>query len=191
MGERDVCTDEHFCAIGKVADAWATLELYINRAIWELMDVEQAIGACTTANVSSFNLKMNTLVALLAYRGAPEANIKTFNKFSENASGLARQRNRFLRDAWFGQKGTRSPYQFIVTADKKIELGFKAVPTDDLYTLKSKIHDKCNKFLTAMMFGKFCQTSLQQGSNDLREFLALIQCEIILAQNFNTSHDHL
>ena len=94
MGERDVCTDEHFCAIGKVADAWATLELYINRAIWELMDVEQAIGACTTANVSSFNLKMNTLVALLAYRGAPEANIKTFNKFSENASGLARQRNR-------------------------------------------------------------------------------------------------
>jgi hypothetical protein len=57
MGERDVCTDEHFCAIGKVADAWATLELYINRAIWELMDVEQAIGACTTANVSSFNLK--------------------------------------------------------------------------------------------------------------------------------------
>jgi hypothetical protein len=150
MGERDVCTDEHFCAIGKVADAWATLELYINRAIWELMDVEQAIGACTTANVSSFNLKMNTLVALLAYRGAPEANIKTFNKFSENASGLARQTNRILHDAWFGQKGTRSPYQFIVTADKKIELGFKAVPTDDLYTLKSKIHDKCNKFLTAM-----------------------------------------
>jgi hypothetical protein len=34
-------SESQFAAIGKVADAWATLEFFINQTIWELMNVEQ------------------------------------------------------------------------------------------------------------------------------------------------------
>ncbi len=139
MGETFVPTDEHFCAIGKVADAWATLEMNINTAIWKLMDVEQRVGACTTAQIGSFVARMRALISLAAYRGADEATIKILNRFSSDGDALARQRNRVLHDAWFGQHGTRAPHQFVATADKKLDFGFKPVPTADLTKLMEKI----------------------------------------------------
>jgi hypothetical protein len=132
-------TDEHFCAIGKVADAWATLELWINRAIWELMDVEQRAGACVTAHIGSFGARIRALIALIALRGGDDKVIKTLNKFCTDAEGLGRQRNRVIHDAWFGQQGTRNPHQFVATADRKLDFGFKPVPTEDLYELLAKI----------------------------------------------------
>jgi hypothetical protein len=139
-------TDEHFCAIGKVADAWATLELWINRTIWELMDVEQRVGACVTAHIGSFGARMRALIALVILRGGDDNALKVLNKFSTDTEGLARQRNRVIHDAWFGQHGTRNPYQFVATADRRLDFGFKPVPTKDLDELLAKIQQAIRFF---------------------------------------------
>lgn len=140
-------TDEHFSAIGKVADAWATLELNVNSAIWELMDVEQHVGACATAQIGSFVPKMRALISLAAYRGADAKSIKILNQFTTDGDALARQRNRIIHDAWFGQHGTRAPHQFVATADKKLDFGFKSVATVDVLELMTKIHRHVDFFI--------------------------------------------
>ena len=50
-GENIPIPDEHYCALGKVADAWADLEFDIDQLLWKLMRTEQALGACVTAQM--------------------------------------------------------------------------------------------------------------------------------------------
>jgi hypothetical protein len=76
LGKMRELPNSHFAAIGKVVDAWATLEFFINKSIWELMNVEQKTGACVTAQIGSIQQRMKALTSLIALYGGDEALIK-------------------------------------------------------------------------------------------------------------------
>jgi hypothetical protein len=139
-------SDVQFAAIGKVADAWATLEFIINKAIWELMNVEQKTGACVTAQIISIQPRLNALISLVTLNGGKQSLINDLNKFAEKAGNLSRQRNRIVHDPWFVQGNTTKTHQFVSTADKKLDFGFKHVPTDNLLALQAKIHSLYHDF---------------------------------------------
>jgi hypothetical protein len=138
--------NSHFAAIGKVVDAWATLEFFINKSIWELMNVEQKTGACVTAQIGSIQQRMKALTSLIALYGGDEALIKDLNRFADSAAGLARQRNRVAHDPWWIQEKTNIVNQFVSTAEKKVDFGFKPVPEEYLLRLGSKIHSAHQEF---------------------------------------------
>lgn len=56
-------------AIGYVATGWARLEHNINLAIWRLAAVEDADGACITAQIPSIVPRMRALIALVHRNG--------------------------------------------------------------------------------------------------------------------------
>jgi hypothetical protein len=124
----------------------ATLEFFINTAIWELMNVEQRTGACVTAQIMSIQPRLDAPISLVTLNGGKQSLIDDLNKFAAKAGSLARQRNRIVHDPWFVQGTTMEPYQFVSTAYKKLDFGFKHTPTDGLLSLQKKIHTLYHDF---------------------------------------------
>ena len=56
--------DSHYAAMGKVDDAWCGLELCIDYLIWELLGVDQIVGACVTSQFISVHPRLKTLRAV-------------------------------------------------------------------------------------------------------------------------------
>jgi hypothetical protein len=130
---------EYYTAIGRVAAAWAHLELIINHSIWELANVEQRIGACITAQIISPGARFRTLVALVAERGGSQEAIKSLNSFSSEVDARARERNRIVHDPSFVTGDTGVFHQLQITADRKLEFDFKPLTLDHIQSTEKKI----------------------------------------------------
>src|SRR5208282_6527285 len=81
--------DEHYIALGKVADAWADFEFEIDQMIWELMRTPQTFGACVTAQMISGRPRFRALKALVRLYEVSDPLIKRLNTISSDAGSLA------------------------------------------------------------------------------------------------------
>ena len=122
-GENIPIPDEHYCALGKVADAWADLEFDIDQLLWKLMRTEQALGACVTAQMISSHPRFRALYALVRLYAVSDATTKEIGTFAGEITGLQTRRNRIIHDKRLMWAATKQVVRFQVTADNKLEFG--------------------------------------------------------------------
>jgi hypothetical protein len=142
MSEEEDVADPRFqpynAALGRMAGMWAQFEYHMNQAIWELANVERYAGACITAQIISPGQRFRTLLALLDLRGSNNNLWSEFNRLFRDAEGMARQRNRYIHDP-VGVGPTGDVSRIHVTADRKLDFGFKAVDIPELTKLYLEI----------------------------------------------------
>lgn len=116
--------NSHFAAIGKIVINWAALELMVDSAIWQIMGIDDDLGASTTSQIGSFDGKMKTLGSILIVRGDLDDVLSKLNKFRNDVQGLLELRNRVVHDGWIGDAKTGVPHRLTLPSGKS-----KGVPT--------------------------------------------------------------
>jgi hypothetical protein len=142
--------DEHFAAIGRVAEAWASLELLIDAACWKLAGLEGDVGVCLTSQVSGHARKLDAYVALMRLRGADDAAIKQMNKLAEKARGIAEQRNRVVHDPWMARGALDVPHRMEASARKVAVLKLVPMLTEEVQQLIGVIDELWSEFSAIM-----------------------------------------
>ena len=131
--------DDHYVAIGRVADAWADLEFDIDQFLWKLMRVEQALGACVTAQMISSHPRFRALSALVQLYAVKDETIKEIGALSGEIAGLQTKRNRTIHDKRLMWAATREVVRFQVTADNKLQFGPQPESLESLTKFKDEI----------------------------------------------------
>ena len=85
--------------------------------MWALSGTPHEIGTCVTAQMYTFDARMNALIALLNLKGANELAQK-FNDFYEASRSGSSTRNRIVHNVW--QSDDESGWQLSVTAGKRL-----------------------------------------------------------------------
>ena len=138
--------EPYFVAMGRVANAYSQLEFTINDAIWELANVERAIGVCLTAQMIGPGPRNRCLLALLNLRKAPKPILDQFNVISKKIEGLAAQRNRYVHDPFVLNEDTGEIHRMEASADKSISYGFMDADVTKLTALVEQIEKTGNEF---------------------------------------------
>jgi len=125
--------DEHYAAMGKVADAWADLEFEIDSLIWQFLHTPQALGACVTAQMVSIHPRMNALLALASLWEVSPDLITELKRFYGNLGPLADKRNRLIHDKRMIQWKTKSVVRLEISAKSKLR--FEPFPEDIDYLM--------------------------------------------------------
>jgi hypothetical protein len=146
MDNYDSRFDEHMKWLGHVAAIWASLELGINMAIWELANVEREIGACITPQIFSPSARLRAMVALVEIRGGTPDMIKKINKFSQRATGLARQRNGYVHDTYAIVENTGDIKRIHVTMEGSFSFGLIPTSKEELKKLFDDIQNSIRRF---------------------------------------------
>jgi hypothetical protein len=143
-GEPDI-TKEHYEAVGRVSNAWATFEFYTDKLIWWAANVAEPIGACITAQYIGPGPRFRALAALVKLRGANADLIKAINKFSTTAQGVAGERNRWAHDPMFVDVESGEVLRYQVTADRALIFELKLAVITDMVALEKKIWGAVNE----------------------------------------------
>ena len=139
-----VMTD-YYTGVGRIAVAWAFFETHVNRAIWELANVEQYAGACITSQIIQSGPRFRALIALVNFRGGKAGTIKKLNSMSNGVDSLARRRNRFAHDpAAPDEQGNF--HRLEITADRKLEFAMLPSEIAQLERLENDIKAMTERF---------------------------------------------
>lgn len=142
---RDMITDSHFAAIGRVAANWGYFEALIDTWSIHLADVRAEIVVCFTAQIMGSRGKLDAFISLANHLGASPISLTKLNKLASDTVGLAEQRNRAVHDVWI-LDDPDDPKRFEATAKRKLRLGPIPVATKDLRKLADRIDDHASKF---------------------------------------------
>ncbi len=115
--------DDHYVAIGKVADAWSDLEFEIDRLIWYLLQTNQALGACVTAQMISIHPRLTALGSLVRLWQVSQPLLDELASLDGTARGLSETRNRMIHDKRMIWWKTKEVVRFQVTAKKELKFG--------------------------------------------------------------------
>ncbi len=85
--EEPEITKEHYEAVGRVSNAWATFEFYTDRLIWWTANVSEPVGACITAQYIGPGPRFRALAALVKLQGGNAELISAINQVLRNCSG--------------------------------------------------------------------------------------------------------
>jgi hypothetical protein len=118
-----------FALSGRVADGWAMFEFHLDRTLWRIAAVNDAAGACITAQMLSVHGRLRALRSLVALAGGTRHLIKEINKIAAASEGLAEQRNRLVHDPWMMNVTKRTVGKMRITARGKLD--FRYVPVTD------------------------------------------------------------
>jgi hypothetical protein len=141
-------TKEHYEAVGRVSNAWATFEFHTDRLIWSVAKVAEPIGACITAQYIGPGPRFRALAALVKLRGGNAALVTAINKFSITAQGVAGDRNRWAHDPMFVDVETGEVFRHQITADRVLVFDLKPALTSDMFALEKKIWAARNELKT-------------------------------------------
>jgi hypothetical protein len=89
---------EYYEKVGRIASDWATLEYVLNECIWSVAQIDEQLGACITAQITSLSNRLEALRLLLRARGASSKLISSLYKFSEKVRHPTELRNRAVHD---------------------------------------------------------------------------------------------
>ena len=122
--------------IGRIASVWAMMEFRMDQIIWELMGVEQTLGACLTTQLHGSAPRLRVLKSLMELRGSSPALITKLNKFSADILKPQEDRNRAVHDPWFvGVKSKEVSQIRKATIDNKIVYERFPVASEDLKSI--------------------------------------------------------
>ena len=142
---KDPIPKEYYEAVGRISNAWASFEFYIDKLIWHVAGVSAMVGTCLTAQFIGPAPRFRALAALLHFRGATKEIISSVNKFSEDVRGIAADRNRWSHDPMFyGEGGVIIRHQR--TADRKLILDAIEADLAEMSDLNRKIWGSISAF---------------------------------------------
>jgi hypothetical protein len=130
---------EHYEAVGRVSNSWATFEFYTDKLIWWVAGVPEPIGACITSQFIGPGPRFRALAALVRLRGGSAELVTAVNKFSAIAQAVAGERNRWSHDPMFVDEESGEVYRYQVTADRTLVFGLKPAVTTEMAALEQKI----------------------------------------------------
>jgi hypothetical protein len=88
-------------------------------------NVDEPIGACITAQYIGPGPRFRALAALVKLRGGNSELIKSINRFSVTAQGVAGERNRWSHDPMFVEDETGDVFRWQATADRVLVFELK------------------------------------------------------------------
>lgn len=130
---------EYYAALGRVAAAWAELELEMNLTIWELANIQQRLGACLTSQMIGPGPRIRALAALVEQRGASKEVLSELNKLSRDIDSAAGQRNRLVHDPHLLKEQSGTLHRLQITADRKLQFQFVSSEIEDIRAVEAKI----------------------------------------------------
>jgi len=149
----DEIMNAHYASVGKVVSVWAEFEHRIQWAIWSLASLDNLTGACITTHIGSSGRMIDSVIALLRIRGAPENAIKPLLKFAEEVAKSQRIRNRIVHDPWSFRLPSAQPHRMEMTAQKNIVSDLVPHSTEEVDDFLKKISvfpDQFDALLTAV-----------------------------------------
>ncbi len=101
--------DEHpfYAVVGRIASEWAHLEHQLDLVIWKLVGISSEIASCVTGQIMAASTFVFEAIAALAAAKSISSRVSKIEKLGLSVSNLAKSRNRFVHDAWYG--GTTTP----------------------------------------------------------------------------------
>jgi hypothetical protein len=138
----DIRFDPYLTRVGRITVLWFHLELSINEAIWELANTAVGPGACITTQIIALGSRTRALIALVSYRHGDKDLIKNLNIFSDNAEGLARQRNRYVHDTAYIGLDTGKLKRLEIKTEKELSFKYEEIDLKEMDSLVEKIK-KC------------------------------------------------
>ncbi len=138
--------EAHYAAIGMLASNWAALEAIVTSAIWQIGQIEDAIGACITPQISTFDGKLKALVSILEVRRGFQREIDALNKFHRSSQPLATFRNRVIHDPAYFDPETGAPKRLEITANKLPILAYRDAPTAEIAEKAAEVADLIDSF---------------------------------------------
>jgi hypothetical protein len=145
----DVPADLHPTAlqhIGAIASDWGALEFMISDLTWRLAAVFPALGACMTAQIYTFNSRVDALIALLRIRQADTTLIADLNRFKDRSRGPQELRNRIVHDAWTRNDRTGRTMRLEITARSRLSFGLVLVTLKELKEQRTLIRNFVTSF---------------------------------------------
>jgi hypothetical protein len=136
----------HYTSIGKVTSMWATLELIMQRMIWQLANIGIQEGACITAQIPNSARLMDAIISLVSFHKDTEKLVKHYSQLSEKIRILQMERNRVIHDPWSADKSTGAISRFEISAAKSLTLGSKQVSNSYLDALTERIRSVIVEF---------------------------------------------
>lgn len=136
----------HYAALGKIASAWASFELAIDRQIWKLAGVTNSIGACVTGQLIGHAKRLDALTCLVRLHGGSDKLIASISSFGQSSYNVAEERNRAMHDPWFVNHETGNIARLQISAKKELKFGLEMQSADELLTIVAKIEDRVSRF---------------------------------------------
>ena len=131
---------DHLAAVGRIANAWASLEFVVDQTTWGLAAIPHMVGACMTAQLLSIQPKFNALIALAQLRGLSTETVNRLKKFQSVRIGRLQQgRNRAVHDVRVLHNATGEIKRLQITAQGPLVFEFQPEPISDLHKLRKKI----------------------------------------------------
>jgi hypothetical protein len=87
--------------VGRVAAEWSQVEHFLDIAIWRLAKVDDATGACMTAQIIGSFPRLMAINALCIHRKVDDKILAQLKNLSQKMKGSQDRRNRILHDAWY------------------------------------------------------------------------------------------
>ena len=133
--------------IARIASCWARIEYDVSATIWALADVRPALGACITAQIYTFNGRLNALLALAKMRRVDDKIISRINRFAENSRSGQDKRNRTVHDLWMQDNGNPGNMgRLRITAEKKLAFKIQSVMFPEIKKDLETIEDLSTEF---------------------------------------------
>lgn len=121
-------TTEAYFRVGQVASLWSLLERNVDELIWNLGDIQPAIGACITAQVQSLRYKMFALISICEHFGYQDF-VKMLNKFLADAEPAMKARNRLVHTPIITDQD-QNAHRLVLSADRKLQMSVDATDED-------------------------------------------------------------
>lgn len=88
----------YFAVVGEIAATWAMLEHRLDELIWDMADVQQALGATITSQLNGPSPRLRVIKVLLEVRGWPEQFQKKVRAFDRKIRLAQEARNRAVHN---------------------------------------------------------------------------------------------
>jgi len=129
----------HYAALGRVSDTWADLEFAIDHAIWALLNIPQALGACVTSQMVSIHPRNKALMSLLNLFDIDDHLTKDLSSVLGRAAGLSEIRNRLIHDKRLVRARAGEVVRFEVNAKNNLIFTDQSESVKDLGEFTTKI----------------------------------------------------
>ena len=137
---------EHYVAIGQAVAVWADFELTVDRMLWKMLGVPQAVGACVTSQFNSVFARLQALQSLAHLHRASEDDLKKLGRFKADLSSFSERRNRIVHDARF-RRHTGEVGRLELLARKELHFGIQTETVESLRQFRDEIAAKRREFI--------------------------------------------
>lgn len=87
--------------IGRAVTEWARFEAALDKIIWTLAGLDDALGSCITSGVQGAHTRLRIIHALAFYSNASKELLERIDALQASSAGPQTKRNRIAHDAWY------------------------------------------------------------------------------------------